>query len=148
MNIDNRIMDEYSDYGVVIIRNAITPYWLKKLIIGIEKNFKNPSKYKCVYEKKEEKQIFFDVYCNWQRIQEYKDFFFHSNIAKLASRLMKSKKVNLFHEHVLIKEPGSRKKTPWHQDQSYYCVNGRDNCSLWIPLDNICLLYTSDAADE
>ena len=53
MNIDNRIMDEYSDYGVVIIRNAITPYWLKKLIIGIEKNFKNPSKYKCVYEKKE-----------------------------------------------------------------------------------------------
>ena len=50
---------------------------------------------------------------------------------------MNSKKVNIFHEHVLIKEPGSTKKTPWHQDQPYYCVNGRDNCSLWIPLDNI-----------
>jgi len=50
---------------------------------------------------------------------------------------MKSKKVNIFHEHVLIKEPDSKKRTPWHQDQSYYCVNGKDNCSLWIPLDPV-----------
>ncbi len=50
---------------------------------------------------------------------------------------MISKKVNLFHEHVLIKEKGSRKKTPWHQDQSYYCVNGKQNISFWCPLDVI-----------
>ena len=48
---------------------------------------------------------------------------------------MQSVKVNLFHEHVLVKEIGSKKRTPWHQDQSYYCVDGADNCSLWIPLD-------------
>ena len=51
--------------------------------------------------------------------------------------LLLSKKVNLFNEHVLIKEIGSKKKTPWHQDQPYYCVNGKDNCSIWIPLDKI-----------
>ena len=84
MNIDNRIIEEYSDYGVVVIRNIITPYWLKKLTIGIEKNFKKPSKYKCVYEKKGEKEIFLDDYCNWLRIQAYKDFIFHSNIARIA----------------------------------------------------------------
>jgi ectoine hydroxylase-related dioxygenase (phytanoyl-CoA dioxygenase family) len=50
---------------------------------------------------------------------------------------MQSKQVNLFHEHVLIKEPGATKRTPWHQDQPYYCVDGKDNCSLWIPLDRI-----------
>ena len=50
---------------------------------------------------------------------------------------MQSKRVNLFHEHVLIKEPGATKRTPWHQDQPYYCVDGNDNCSLWIPLDKI-----------
>ena len=49
---------------------------------------------------------------------------------------MQSNKVNLFHEHVLIKEKGS-KRTPWHQDQGYYCVQGRDNVSIWIPLDKI-----------
>ena len=50
---------------------------------------------------------------------------------------MQSNKVNVFHEHVLVKEIGSKKRTPLHQDQSYYCVNGKDNCSFWIPLDEV-----------
>ena len=49
---------------------------------------------------------------------------------------MNSKKVNLFHEHVLVKEK-DQKRTPWHQDQGYYCVNGKDNVSIWIPLDKV-----------
>ena len=72
-----------------------------------------------------------------EKINEYKDFIFNSNIGKIAANLMQSKKVNLFHEHILIKEPGATKRTPWHQDQPYYCVDGKDNCSLWIPLDKI-----------
>jgi len=137
MNIKNSKINYYLNYGVVVLRNVISSFWLKKLRNGIEKNFENPSKYKCVYEKEKGKELFYDDYCNWQNITEYEDFFFNSNIAKIASSIMKSKEVRLFHEHVLIKEPGSKKKTPWHQDQSYYCVNGKDNCSLWIPLDNI-----------
>ena len=137
MKLHQPIIDDYTKNGVVIIRNIVSSYWLEQLSIGMEKNFKNPSKYKCVYEKKKNKELFFDDYCNWQRIEEYKNFFFNSNIANIAAQLMQSKKVNIFHEHVLIKEPGSIKKTPWHQDQPYYCVNGKDNCSLWIPLDNI-----------
>ena len=142
MNIDSKIINDYENFGVSIIRNVISKYWLKQLSIGIEKNFNNPSKYKCVYEKKESGELFFDDYCNWQIISEYKNFLFNSDIAIIASKIMKSKKVNLFHEHVLIKEPGASKKTPWHQDQPYYCVDGKDNCSFWIPLDpikkNIC----------
>ena len=30
-----------------------------------------------------------------------------------------------FHEHVFIKDPGTTRGTPWHQDQPYYPVNGR-----------------------
>ena len=137
MIINKNIVSQYLDDGVVILRKAISKFWINQLSLGIKKNFKNPSKYKCVYEKKESKELFYDDYCNWQRIKEYKDFFYKSNAAKIASQLMRSKKVNIFHEHVLIKEPGSVKKTPWHQDQPYYCVNGKDNCSLWIPLDFI-----------
>ena len=40
-------------------------------------------------------------------------------------------------EHVLVKEPGTDKITPWHHDQPYYCVDGRQVCSLWIPLDPV-----------
>ena len=137
MPLNDSIIDEYQNLGVTVLRNIISQKWIKKLQLGIKKNFQNPSKYKCVYEKNKDKELFYDDYCNWQRIDEYKNFFFESDIAKIVSLLMLSKKVNIFHEHVLIKESGSTKKTPWHQDQSYYCVNGKDNCSLWIPLDPI-----------
>ena len=68
MNIDQSIIENYNNYGVVVIRNVISSYWLKQLSIGIEKNFKDPSKYKCIYEQKDGVEIFFDDYCNWQRI--------------------------------------------------------------------------------
>jgi ectoine hydroxylase-related dioxygenase (phytanoyl-CoA dioxygenase family) len=137
MLLNNLIVNEYKNTGVAVLRNIISKNWIKQLEIGVKKNFDNPSKYKCVYEKDTNKELFYDDYCNWQRITEYRNFFFNSGIAKIVSQLMDSKKVNVFHEHVLIKEPGSNKKTPWHQDQSYYCVNGKDNCSLWIPLDPV-----------
>ena len=135
--IEDKIIENYQNNGAALLKNIIDLKWIKKLQVGVEKNFENPSKYKCVYEKKDGKELFYDDYCNWNRINEYKNFIFNSNIAKIAKKLMKSKKVNLFHEHVLIKEKNSEKKTPWHQDQSYYCVNGKDNCSFWIPLDKV-----------
>ena len=142
MLLNESIIDDYQNNGVTVLRNIISIEWIKKLQIGVIKNFQNPSKYKCVYEENIEKELFYDDYCNCKRFDEYKKFFFNSNIANIASQLMRSNKVNLFHEHVIIKEPGALKKTPWHQDQPYYCVNGKDNCSLWIPLDpvskNIC----------
>ena len=51
--------------------------------------------------------------------------------------MLNSETVRIFHEHVLVKEPGTGQKTPWHHDQPYYCVNGSKVCSLWIPLDPI-----------
>jgi ectoine hydroxylase-related dioxygenase (phytanoyl-CoA dioxygenase family) len=45
--------------------------------------------------------------------------------------------VQMFHDHILIKEPGTSKPTPWHQDAPYYFVNGIQNVSFWSPLDSV-----------
>jgi ectoine hydroxylase-related dioxygenase (phytanoyl-CoA dioxygenase family) len=50
---------------------------------------------------------------------------------------MRSRQARFFHEHVLVKEPGTREITPWHHDQPYYCVDGDQSVSLWIPLDAV-----------
>ena len=50
---------------------------------------------------------------------------------------MLSRQVRLFHDHVLVKEAGSTEPSPWHQDQPYYCVDGTQNVSFWIPLDPV-----------
>ena len=50
---------------------------------------------------------------------------------------MASDTVQLFHDHVLVKEPGTPTVTPWHSDRPYYFVDGAQTVSFWIPLDPV-----------
>jgi ectoine hydroxylase-related dioxygenase (phytanoyl-CoA dioxygenase family) len=50
---------------------------------------------------------------------------------------MGSRQVRLFHDHMLVKEPGTMQPTRWHQDQPFYDVEGFDNCSMWMPVDPV-----------
>ena len=38
---------------------------------------------------------------------------------------------------ILVKEPNTRQRTPWHQDQPYYNIEGSQNVSMWIPVDPV-----------
>eukprot|EP00123_Amoebidium_parasiticum_P017529 comp23887_c0_seq3/m.41947 comp23887_c0_seq3/g.41947 ORF comp23887_c0_seq3/g.41947 comp23887_c0_seq3/m.41947 type:complete len:188 (-) comp23887_c0_seq3:201-764(-) len=50
---------------------------------------------------------------------------------------MQSRTAIFYHEHVLVKEPGATRQTPWHHDQPYYPVDGDMMCSIWLPLDPV-----------
>lgn len=50
---------------------------------------------------------------------------------------MRSRSAQLFHDHVLVKEPGTAKSTPWHQDSPYYFVEGQQTLSFWIPVEPV-----------
>ena len=50
---------------------------------------------------------------------------------------MGSRTVRLHHDHLLVKEPGTTIRTPWHQDQPFYNIDGVDTVSFWIPLDPV-----------
>ena len=64
MIINKNLILDYQLNGVVLIKNAISSFWLNQISIGIKKNFQNPSEYKCVYEKANSKELFYDDYCN------------------------------------------------------------------------------------
>tara|TARA_Y100000294_G_C8380628_1_gene266591 strand:+ start:113 stop:307 length:195 start_codon:yes stop_codon:yes gene_type:complete len=64
MLLNNLIVNEYKNTGVAVLRNIISNNWIKQLEIGVKKNFDHPSKYKCVYEKDTNKELFYDDYCN------------------------------------------------------------------------------------
>jgi len=50
---------------------------------------------------------------------------------------MGATRVNFFYDQLLVKEPGTREGTPWHQDQPYWALSGLQVCSLWLPLDPV-----------
>lgn len=122
--------------GACVLRGPFTG-WIETLRKGVARNLAEPSADVRIYQGKEGAGRFVGDYCNWARIPEYEDFIFHSDAARIGQELMGSKTVRLFHEHVLVKEPGADVPTPWHQDQPYYCVDGTDTVSLWIPLDSV-----------
>jgi ectoine hydroxylase-related dioxygenase (phytanoyl-CoA dioxygenase family) len=80
---------------------------------------------------------FFEDFRNWERIDGYEEVIRGSRIGEVAAALMGSATVRLHHDHLLVKEPGTTIRTPWHQDQPYYNIDGRQTVSFWIPLDPV-----------
>ena len=134
--IDNKLINDFSKNGVVLCK-GIFKEWLDKLRIGVDKLIKNPSERERSYTPDDGTAPFFQDLVNWNRIPEFKDFIFKSNIGFYAAKLMNSNKSIFFHDHVLVKEPGSSIVTPWHQDKPYYYVDGEKSVSFWIALDDI-----------
>src|SRR5712691_3209097 len=60
----------------------------------------------------------------------------HSRVPQAAAALMSTPQVRFYHDHVLVKDGGTRQRTPWHQDQPYYNVDG-PGVSAWIPVDPV-----------
>lgn len=111
--------------------------WVETLREGIARNMAEPSADAKIYTGRNGAGRFFGDYCNWARIAEYRDFIFNSPAAGIGRILMNSRSVRLFHEHVLVKEAAADVATPWHQDLPYYCVDGSQTVSLWLPLDPV-----------
>ncbi len=135
--LDPTIHAAYRDDGVACLRGIIPPEWITRLREGVAENMEAPGPFAKRYTPDGQPGLFFGDYCNWERIPAYRDFFFNSPLKHVAAELMGSPKVNLYHEHVLVKEPGTREKTPWHHDQPYYPIDGEHIVSFWIPLDPV-----------
>jgi ectoine hydroxylase-related dioxygenase (phytanoyl-CoA dioxygenase family) len=135
VNVTDSDVAAFRADGAVVLRSVFTD-WVETLRAGIERNIAAPGVDVRIYAGGGKGRHFGD-YCNWDRIPEYRRFIFESPAARVAARLMSSKTVRLFHEHVLVKEPDSDVPTPWHHDQPYYNVDGMQTCSLWIPLDHV-----------
>lgn len=80
---------------------------------------------------------FIEDFCNWSRIPAMEAFIRRSPAAEIAASLIGSRTIRLYHDHVLVKEPGTKQRTPWHQDLPYYNIDGRFQTSMWMPVDPV-----------
>lgn len=135
--VDRATVDEFATVGAVIVRGLFSPDEVATIERGIERVLADPSPRYKVASSDSDPGSFVEDFCNWQRIEEFRRIAVDSRAADVAAALTGSKRVRLFHDHVLVKEPGTQQETPWHQDQPYYNVDGVDNCSMWAPVDPV-----------
>jgi ectoine hydroxylase-related dioxygenase (phytanoyl-CoA dioxygenase family) len=123
--------------GAVCLRGLLTPDEIELLRQGIEANLQHPSPRAKIASRPDDPGWFFEDFCCWAENEHYRRFICESSLGAVAGELMRSRVVRLYHDHMLTKEPGTRQRTPWHQDQPYYNIEGRMNCSMWIPVDPV-----------
>jgi len=129
-------IEAYARDGAVHIPGLFSE-WVPVIEAAIEQNMRSPGPYAAENVTDGDSGSFFDDYCNWQRIPELRDMVENSPAAEAAARIMASDSAQFFHDHILVKEPGTSKATPWHQDAPYYFVDGRQTVSIWIPVDPV-----------
>lgn len=122
--------------GAVCLRGALTE-WIDTIAAGIERNMTEPGEFASENVPAGGQGRFFDDYCNWHRIPEFERVVRDSPVPALAAAAMRSRTAQFFHDHVLSKESGTARETPWHQDQPYYFVTGGQTVSFWIPVDPV-----------
>lgn len=129
-------IEAYQRDGVILVRGLFARH-VETLRHGVERNMAEPGPYASNNQKSGETGRFFDDYCNWTRITEFQEAVRDPDVIRIAGQLMRSQRVQMFHDHVLVKEPGTSMATPWHQDGPYYFVEGQQNVSFWSPLDPV-----------
>jgi len=71
------------------------------------------------------------------RIPAFREFTLYGPGGAIAAALMGSSTVNFYDDQIFVKEPGTRERTAYHQDGSYFHLEGDQICTLWIPADPV-----------
>ncbi|MBI1379356.1 MAG: phytanoyl-CoA dioxygenase [Frankiales bacterium] len=135
--VDDASVAQFRAQGATVVRGLFDADEVATIERGIERNLAEPGPLFLTASRDDDPGRFVEDFCGWQRIEEYRDIAFGSRAADVAGALMGSREVRLYHDHMLVKEPGTRQPTPWHQDQPYYNVDGTMTCSMWAPVDPV-----------
>jgi ectoine hydroxylase-related dioxygenase (phytanoyl-CoA dioxygenase family) len=123
--------------GAAPLRGLISARDVEVLRAAVDDLVAHPSPRAKVASAAGDPGLFFEDFCNWGEVDAFRRFVLDGQLAAAAAALMGAREVRFHHDHVLVKEGGTRTRTPWHQDQPYYDIDGRMTVSFWIPLDPI-----------
>jgi ectoine hydroxylase-related dioxygenase (phytanoyl-CoA dioxygenase family) len=133
---DGKLAAAFAADGVVCVRAALDPGEVAVAARGIDAVLASPGPLALVASGAGDPGTFTEDFRRWQQVPEIGRLALHSRVPAIAAVLMATPQVRFYHDHVLVKEGGTRQRTPWHQDQPYYNVDGR-GVSAWIPVDPV-----------
>jgi ectoine hydroxylase-related dioxygenase (phytanoyl-CoA dioxygenase family) len=74
---------------------------------------------------------------HWRESAAFAAFAVRSPLGPIVAELLGSEHVWLYEDSVLVKEPGTRERTAFHQDMAYFHLAGSQVCTTWVPLDPV-----------
>ncbi|MGH6639405.1 MAG: phytanoyl-CoA dioxygenase family protein, partial [Polaromonas sp.] len=103
MQITPSEIEAYRRDGALVLKGVFTD-WVERLREGFEQNLAKPGPFAIENVGSGEAGRFFEDYCNWERIAPFTAFVRESPAAAIAGQIMQAREVQMFHEHILVKE--------------------------------------------
>lgn len=126
-------IQDYQRNGAAVLRNVVASEWIQRLGKGVDALLSTPGPGVDLNRPGEGR--FHNDHFAWLRQPDVGAFIRDAGLAELASVIMRSREVRFFYDQLLVKEPGTAKRTPWHQDLPYWPVRGEQILSIWVPID-------------
>lgn len=85
-------------------------------------------------------KAFLQLFNLWREDEVVKELVFSKRLAQIATGLLQTDGVRIYHDQALFKEGGGG-ITPWHADQYYWPLQTDKTVTAWIPLQAIPLAH-------
>jgi ectoine hydroxylase-related dioxygenase (phytanoyl-CoA dioxygenase family) len=136
-NQQNPAHKTFSSDGAVKLSGVFNQQLLNLLASAVDKAMSSKDRYTRIQSSADDPGLFFSDYWASDRVPEIQQFLRQSPAAELAASVLNSSTARFFFDAIWVKEPGTQKVSTWHQDQPYYCVDGKQICIMWIPIDPV-----------
>jgi len=131
----------FNENGFIKIKNIFEPAVIDYMNIVISKEVDRLNNQQIPLEERDTYgKAFLQIMNLWTHTEAVKDIVFSKKIAQIATGLMQTKGVRLYHDQALFKEPKGG-HTPWHADQYYWPLDTENTVTAWIPLQATPLNY-------
>jgi ectoine hydroxylase-related dioxygenase (phytanoyl-CoA dioxygenase family) len=134
--VPDDVVAAFARDGVVCLRSVLQGTEVTAAADAIEAVLAAPGPLAQVASAADDPGAFTEDFCRWREIPQIEQLARYSRVPALAAALLATPQVRFYHDHVLVKEGRTKQRTPWHQDQPYYNVDGR-GVSAWIPVDPV-----------
>jgi ectoine hydroxylase-related dioxygenase (phytanoyl-CoA dioxygenase family) len=131
----------FSENGFIKIKNIFDASVIDYMNIVISKEVDRLNNQQIPLEERDTYgKAFLQIMNLWTHTSAVKDIVFSKKIAQIATGLMQTTGVRLYHDQALFKEPKGG-HTPWHADQYYWPLDTENTVTAWIPLQATLLNY-------
>jgi len=128
---------QYQKDGHILLRGVLSPEeieYFRPLLISCAEEITHTRDMRVQLE--DLNTLFTQVTNIWRRSEEIRPLIFAKKFARIAAELMKVRAVRLYHDQVLLKDPGGT-RTPWHKDHYYWPLATHNTIKMSLALSDI-----------
>ena len=128
----------FNEDGFVVVRDLFDSSEIKFYREVIKEAIKERKHFdeRVLKDRSEYEQSFTQCQNLWEDYLDIRKLTFDQRVCKIASKLLDTEVIRLWHDQALVKESGGRETDP-HHDQPYWPIKETKTITAWIPLCDV-----------